>query len=125
MESPLQRRRSALAPARDASEIVAAERLRSAQGRGIEDVGGGGDLGLPVDDLADDGGVAQRLDHALRAGVGAERHVDPARQVAGEALHGDAAAGEDPDAVGDVGAGLGQDADIVAGPVRPRCRAPR
>ena len=125
MESPCQSSRSALAPGAMRPRSSRPSAFAPAEGGGVEDIGGGGDLGLAVDDLADHRGVAQPLDHALGAGVGAEGHVHAARQVAGEALHGDAAAGEDPDAVGDVRAGVGQDADVVARPVRPTPPAQR
>src|SRR5215217_2232401 len=103
----------------DAAEVVATECPGTAEGSGVEDVGGGGDLGPAIDQLADGGRPPQCLDHALGAGVGAERHVDAAREVAGEAFHRDPAAGEDPDAMGDVGAGVREDGDVVAVVIGP------
>ena len=76
-----------------------------------------------VDDLRDDCRELHRLEHALRRGVGAEGHVDAGGEVAGEGLHRDAAAGEDPDGVGDRGTAAGDDAEVVGVVVGPGAAA--
>src|SRR5262249_42583775 len=94
---------------RDAAEVVTAEGAGAGEGGRVEDVGGGGRLGVALDDLRHHGGPAHRLDDRLRIGIGAERHVHTGAPVACEGFHRDAASREDPDRVRHGASGVGHD----------------
>jgi hypothetical protein len=104
-----------LGPRRQPAQVVAAQRAGAAQRDGREDVGGGGHREVALDDLAEVGRPPHLADEIARVGVGAEPHVDAGRAVLRERLQRVAAPGEHQRAVGDGGAGAGQDLEIAPG----------
>ena len=118
--SPSQIRRSALAPTSIRPRSSRSSAFAPLSVAALKTSAAVATARLAVNDLADDGGPAQTFEHRLRGGIGAESHVDAGFDISGEGFHCDAATGKDPDAVGDIGAGAGQDRDVISGVIRPR-----
>ena len=107
-----------LGAGREPAEIVATERVGTADGRGGEDVGRGHGMGAFGSDSGEDSRCAHLLDQIVREGVSADAEIDPGCVIRAEMR--DAAAREHGRAMGDICPGRGKAGEVVAGrPVQP------